>query len=131
MSCKGDWDARGAEYVSMMPSAHAVQVALKYASKLRKRGLVDRLSAIGRKKLDEEELEIEGDDDDFETLKMGTVVYSNVQNRTLAAEYSASQDLFNDSTSSKWNASSSSLSTSFSGAGNRSVVTIPDEGIKN
>lgn len=111
----------------MMPTAHAVQVAVKFASKQRKKGLVDRLTTIGRRKLDEEELEAEGDDDDFETLKMGTIVYSNVQNRTLSLEYSASQDLFSENTSSRFNQSSSSLSTSFSTA-NRSVITVPEDG---
>jgi chromosome transmission fidelity protein 4 len=76
--CKGDKDFRASEYVTMMPSTHSIQVSIKYANKLRKMALTDRLTVIGRKKLDEEEDGVEEDDDDFENMRSGNVIYSSV-----------------------------------------------------
>lgn len=85
----------------MMPSTHSIQVAVKYANKLRKMALTERLTAIGRKKLDEEEEGVEEDDDDFENMRAGNVIYSSVYtslgnntNNTTGYSFSGSQDMF-------------------------------------
>lgn len=62
----------------MFPSTHSIQIAIKYANKLRKMALTDHLTAIGRKKLDEEEEGVVEDDDDFENMRSGNVIYSSI-----------------------------------------------------
>jgi len=78
MSCKGDRDYRASEYVSMMPTTLSIQVAIKYAAKVRKLALGERLAAIGRRKQDEESEGVEDFDGDFENIQQGNIIYSSV-----------------------------------------------------
>jgi hypothetical protein len=98
MSCKGDRDFRASEYVSLMPTTLSIQLAIKYAAKVRKMALGERLAAIGRRKQDEESEGLEEDDDDFENIRQGNIIYSSVYAKLGRDE--SSQDLFNGSSSS-------------------------------
>jgi hypothetical protein len=77
-----------------MPTSSAVQAAVKYASKLRRNALTERLAAIGRKKMEEVESE---DEEDFET-RLTSVITNSVRyvtnGNSSAAAYSGSEDLF-------------------------------------
>jgi len=95
MCCKADRDFRASEYATLMPSSHSVQVAVKYASKIRKMALAERLNGIGRRKLEQEEEP--SDDDDFENVKNGTIIYTRAGNA--GSSYAESQDLFATTTS--------------------------------
>lgn len=72
--------------------------------------LTDRLTAIGRKKLAEEDENVEEDDDDFENMRTGNVIYSslysnltnvggNSNNDSQSTSYLSSSFLANQSTS--------------------------------
>ncbi|CAG7825087.1 unnamed protein product [Allacma fusca] len=72
MSCTHNRDLRASEYVAMMPAAHAMQLAMKYSSKLHRVALTDRLQVIGRRKLNNEEDENNDEFDDFEFTQVVT-----------------------------------------------------------
>jgi hypothetical protein len=110
--CKADKDFRASEYVTMMPSTHSIQVAIKYANKLRKMALTDRLTAIGRKKLDEEEEGLEEEDDDFENMRTGNIIYSSVYS-ALGSKITGNGSTFMDSSSNSFNANKSSSEVIF------------------
>ena len=67
LACKSEREYRAVELCEMMPSAHTVQLAIKYASRLRLINLAERLSQLAQSKAVQEEQgadEVEEDEED-------------------------------------------------------------------
>ena len=56
LACKTDREYRAVEVGELMPSSHTVQLAIKYAGRLRMLQLAGRLGEVARQKAEEEEL---------------------------------------------------------------------------
>ena len=59
LACKTDREYRAVEICELMPSSHTVQLAIKYAGRLRMHQLAGRLSEVARSKVEEEALRSE------------------------------------------------------------------------
>ncbi|KAK4305527.1 hypothetical protein Pmani_022588 [Petrolisthes manimaculis] len=59
LACRGDLDARALDVCQLMPSHQTVGLAIKYAAKLRKLHLADKLGEVAAAKMKEEERERE------------------------------------------------------------------------
>ncbi|XP_071453282.1 WD repeat and HMG-box DNA-binding protein 1 [Hetaerina americana] len=57
LACRGDLDFRAVELCKMMPSSQVVMLAEKYASKLGKQHLADRINSVATQKIEEEEMQ--------------------------------------------------------------------------
>ncbi|XP_046384284.1 WD repeat and HMG-box DNA-binding protein 1 [Ischnura elegans] len=57
LACRGDLDFRAVELCKMMPSSQVVMLAEKYASKLGKQHLADRINTVVNQKVEEEEMQ--------------------------------------------------------------------------
>ena len=57
LSCKSDRDFRSVEAASLFPSAESLQLAIKYASRLRKMNLASKFGEIALRRRQEEEEE--------------------------------------------------------------------------
>ena len=75
LSCKSDRIFRAVEICELMPNAETVNLAIQYATKMRKMNLAQRLVELARRKaqeaedaLDEPNSDSESEDDVIETL---------------------------------------------------------------
>ena len=59
LACKSGREYRAVEVCELMPSSHTVQLAIKYASRLRLMQLAARLGEVARQKAEEEAEEVE------------------------------------------------------------------------
>lgn len=53
LSCKADREARGVEVCELMPSSDMVEVAVKFAARLHRMQLAERLNEIVQRKVEE------------------------------------------------------------------------------
>ncbi|XP_013388895.1 WD repeat and HMG-box DNA-binding protein 1-like [Lingula anatina] len=61
LSCKADREFRAIELCEMMPSQHAVQLAIKYASRMKRIQLAEKISDVARQKAEEEAARLQQD----------------------------------------------------------------------
>ena len=54
LACKTDREFRAVELCEMMPSSHTMQLAIKYASRLKRLTLAQRISELARHRVEEE-----------------------------------------------------------------------------
>ncbi|XP_074651576.1 WD repeat and HMG-box DNA-binding protein 1-like [Tubulanus polymorphus] len=89
LACKSDREFRATEICDLMPDQQTVQLAIKYASRLRHLMLAQRISEIAKRKGEEEEARLFGDahanDDDDENFRTGI----DNQHNTVDSEWSS------------------------------------------
>lgn len=70
LACRSGFEYRAVEICDLMPSHHVVQLAMKYASKLGKMNLADKVAEVATRKVDEREQGFQNDQvDNIYTLR--------------------------------------------------------------
>lgn len=91
LSCKSERIFRALEICELMPNADAVNLAIQYATKMRRMNLAQRLVELARRKADEEETEEDGlndvlsEDDDIMSEEEG-ISPKNLRKAPLSVE---------------------------------------------
>ena len=65
LACKSDHEYRAVEISEMMPDSHTVQLAIKYASRIRRMQLAQKLTEIAKQKVEEELKKAECTEDEY------------------------------------------------------------------
>jgi hypothetical protein len=80
LACRSGLEYRAVELCDLMPSHHVVQLAMKYASKLGKMNLADKVAEVATRKLEEREQGFQNDHvDNICTLRYSILTYSLLQ----------------------------------------------------
>ena len=84
LACRSEHEYRAVEMCNLMPSYHVAQLALKYASKLGKMHLADKVSEVVSRKMDESSLEHEDYSTRYESMLYEVLTFMiNVPNLTI------------------------------------------------
>jgi hypothetical protein len=77
LACRSGLECRAVELCNLMPSYHVVQLAMKYASKLGKMNLADKVAEVATRKLEEGEQGSQNDCvDNIYNLRYSILTYS-------------------------------------------------------
>ncbi|XP_021932631.1 WD repeat and HMG-box DNA-binding protein 1 isoform X1 [Zootermopsis nevadensis] len=92
LACRSGFEYRAVEICDLMPSHHVVQLAMKYASKLGKMNLADKVAEVATRKVDEREQGFQNDQvDNIYTLRYASDMESRfLPSRSMSLEESSS-----------------------------------------
>jgi hypothetical protein len=79
LACRSGLEYRAVELCNLMPSHHIVQLAMKYASKLGKMNLSDKVSEMAARKLEESEQGLHNSHADVYNSGYSIITYFLVQ----------------------------------------------------
>jgi len=79
LACRSGHEFRAVELCDLMPSQHVVQLAMKYASKLGKMNLAEKIAEVVTNKMEEKERGLQNDHVDTYTSRYSILIYCLLQ----------------------------------------------------
>lgn len=94
LSCKSERIFRAVEICELMPNADTVNLAIQYATKMRRMNLAQRLVELARKKADEDEMDDTDNEGSENEDSEGDVYSSSVSKRPISVKSSMNSRSF-------------------------------------